>query len=333
MVRREQSGNPLEIEFSAEDLARTRFAVSPLWEVMASVRVLKGADPHGLHSRWTERVRPALEAAKLDLSPLFELIAVSGCGIPGFLVPPPKTPQPSLDVELATLRATTTAQLSRVTSKGALPRVAVLRADPERELARLAEVIAAYWEVALAPHWARIRALCEADIRDRAARFADGGARTLFSDLGPRAAWASGTLQLEHRYVSGPRHLAGRGLLLCPSAFVWPRAFVTLDDHEPQPTVRYPPRGVGTLWEPRPCRRTPALAAVLGRTRALLLAELAEPAFTTELARRTGLSPGGVSQHLTALRDAGFVSAHRSGRAVLYARTRVAEALVEGERS
>ncbi|MFG3256628.1 DUF5937 family protein [Streptomyces sp. NPDC048172] len=332
MVRREQSGEQLAIEFSAEDMARTRFAVSPLWEVVASVRVLKGADGQGLHRRWTERVRPALAAAKLDLAPLFDLIALPTRGIPGFLVPPPTTPQPSLDVELATLRGTTRAELRRTTTKAALPRVDELCADPDRGLGRLAEVIAAYWEVALAPHWARIRALCEADIRDRAARFADGGARSLFSDLGPRTAWDSGTLRLEHGCLSGLRHLADRGLLLCPSAFVWPRVFVTLDEHEPQPAVRYPPRGVGTLWEPRPCRRNRALAAVLGRTRALLLAELAAPASTTGLAHRTGLSPGGVSQHLTALRDAGLVSAHRTGRVVLYARTRVAEALVEGER-
>ncbi|GAA2102100.1 DUF5937 family protein [Streptomyces albiaxialis] len=322
----------MEIAFSAEDMARTRFAVSPLWEVVASVRVLKGADPGGLHRRWTERVRPALAAAKLDLAPLFDLIAVPTRGIPGFLVPPPTTPQPSLEVELTTLRATPEAELRRTTTKAALPRVEALCADPDRELGRLAEAVAAYWEVALAPHWARIRALCEGDILYRATRFADGGARRLFADLSPQTAWDSGTLRLEHRFLSGRRDLAGRGLLLCPSVFVWPRIFVTLEDHEPQPALRYPPRGVGTLWEPRPCRSTRVLAAVLGRTRALLLAELAEPASTTDLAHRMGLSPGAVSQHLTALRDAGLVSAHRTGRVVLYARTRVAEALVEGER-
>ena len=47
-----------------------------------------------------------------------------------------------------------------------------------------------------------------------------------------------------------------------------------------------------------------------------------------ELARRTGLSPAGVSQYLTALRDAGLVSAHRAGRSVLYARTSAAASLL-----
>jgi DNA-binding transcriptional ArsR family regulator len=36
----------------------------------------------------------------------------------------------------------------------------------------------------------------------------------------------------------------------------------------------------------------------------------------------------GVSRYLTALRDAGLVSAHRAGRSVLYARTSAAESLL-----
>ncbi|MFD3681676.1 hypothetical protein [Streptomyces sp. NPDC058613] len=35
-----------------------------------------------------------------------------------------------------------------------------------------------------------------------------------------------------------------------------------------------------------------------------------------------------MSQHLTALRDAGLVTARRAGRSVLYARTAVAESLL-----
>ncbi|TGA97317.1 ArsR family transcriptional regulator, partial [Streptomyces palmae] len=92
MHGRQAAGGTLEIAFSAEDMARTRFAISPLWEVVASLRVLKGADEQGLHRRWTERVRPLLDAAKLDLTPLSSLVTVPTMGIPGFLVPPPTTP-------------------------------------------------------------------------------------------------------------------------------------------------------------------------------------------------------------------------------------------------
>ncbi|MES4907882.1 MULTISPECIES: helix-turn-helix domain-containing protein [unclassified Streptomyces] len=326
---RQDASRTLEIEFSAEDVARTRFAVSPLWEVVASVRVLKGADEHGMHRRWTEQVRPRLAAAKLDLAPLSRLIAVPTAGIPAFLVPPPTTPQPSLEVELAALRSTPP-DLLVTTTPEARAAVAALREDPRRGLDRLVEVIAAYWEVALAPYWPRVLALFESDILHRARHFAEGGARRLFDDLDPQLTWDSGTLRMAHRCIRGVRRLDGRGLLLVPSAFVWPRIFSTLDGDDWQPNLRYAPRGIGTLWEQRPQPCSDALAGVLGRTRALLLAQLAAPASTTDLARRIGLSPGGVSQHLTALRAAGLVSAHRTGRVVLYARTSVGEALVGG---
>jgi DNA-binding transcriptional ArsR family regulator len=67
---------------------------------------------------------------------------------------------------------------------------------------------------------------------------------------------------------------------------------------------------------------------VLGRTRADLLDELDVPASTTDLARRLALTPGAVSRHLTAVRAAGLLGAHRVGRRVLYARTKVAETLL-----
>jgi hypothetical protein len=85
----------IEIELGLEDVARTRFAISPLWEVVASVRVLKGADEHGLHRTWVEQVRPRLAAADLDLSPLFDLVPVPTRSpwagrIPGFICPHPR---------------------------------------------------------------------------------------------------------------------------------------------------------------------------------------------------------------------------------------------------
>ncbi|MGI5270234.1 ArsR/SmtB family transcription factor [Nonomuraea sp. CA-218870] len=76
-----------------------------------------------------------------------------------------------------------------------------------------------------------------------------------------------------------------------------------------------------------------ALAAVLGRTRTRLLAELDQPASTKELAARLDLSEPGANQHLTALHRAGLASAHRTGRYVLYARTAVAETLLAGDAS
>ncbi|WP_460494936.1 helix-turn-helix domain-containing protein [Dactylosporangium cerinum] len=63
-----------------------------------------------------------------------------------------------------------------------------------------------------------------------------------------------------------------------------------------------------------------------------MLVELSAPASTTALAARTGLTAGGVSQHLAALRAAGLVTAHRDGRTVLNIRTDVADALLGAPR-
>lgn len=182
--------------------------------------------------------------------------------------------------------------------------------------------------LALAPYWARIRAVLDSDIFHRARTVAEHGAGHLFNDLHTSVSWDDNTLTLAHRKQNMPRHSGSTGLLLIPSAFTGPALRTRVRPPDP-PQLAYPARGIDTLWESRPATESCALAPVLGRSRTLLLTELDTPASTTELAHRTGLSPAGVSQYLTALRNAGLVSAHRAGRSVLYARTTAAEALLE----
>jgi DNA-binding transcriptional ArsR family regulator len=67
---------------------------------------------------------------------------------------------------------------------------------------------------------------------------------------------------------------------------------------------------------------------VLGRVRAGVLSALDRPRSTTDLARALGVTPGGVSQHLGALRAAGLVQGHRVGRVVLYLRSPAGDTLV-----
>lgn len=320
----------LELAFTAHDLTHIRFAFSPLWEVVASVRVLKTPSDNPLHLPWTTQVRERLDASGLDWGMLSALVPVPTRAIPGFVSPPPATPLPDLGLELNALRATPVERVRKILDLMPGPRPAALEPlydDPVRGLGRLSEIIDEYWELALAPYWPRILTVLEGDVLYRARRLAEGGTNQLFSDLGPQVKWDSETLYVVNQYFSRAVSLDGRGLLLVPSAFVWPRVFAKLDGPW-QPTLRYPPRGVATLWERHQTDVSEALAAVFGRSRTLLLTELHTPASTTDLARRTGLSAGGVSQHLTALRAAGLVSAHRTGRFVLYARTSVAEALL-----
>ncbi|PZF79807.1 ArsR/SmtB family transcription factor [Jiangella anatolica] len=299
----------LELTFTAQDLSLTRFAFSPLWEVVASIRVLREPGAHALHLPWVKATRSRLDG--FDLRPLTSLVPPAGRTLPGYLAPTPVTPTPELAEELELLRATDPA-----------------RVDGGRAaLDALVATVAGYWELALAPSWRRLRDLLEGDVLYRARRLAAGGAPALFADLDPAIAWSGDTLTVRHASLSETRRLRGRGLVLVPSAFLWPH--VASKTEEPwQPVLRYPARGIATLWERGRPAAPDALAGVVGRSRALLLAELDSPASTGELARRTGLTAGGVSQHLGALRAAGLVTSHRAGRVVLYARTALGDALL-----
>ena len=70
-----------------------------------------------------------------------------------------------------------------------------------------------------------------------------------------------------------------------------------------------------------------ALANLIGRPRATILQQLAVPATTGELAANIGVTPGAVSQHLSALLAARLVARERQGRSVIYLRTTLADAL------
>jgi len=68
--------------------------------------------------------------------------------------------------------------------------------------------------------------------------------------------------------------------------------------------------------------------ALLGRSRALLLDTLAQPASTSQLARAFGMATGAVGDHLAVLHRARLVERVRSGRSVLYRRSALGDALV-----
>ncbi|MFE9222741.1 DUF5937 family protein [Streptomyces lavendulae] len=325
------------LTFSAADLARTRFAVSPMWEVVTSFRLLKDPAGRSLHRRWAAQVRPRMRCAGLRGGWLDELIPARGY-LADFLNPTPQGPFPTLDAELAAIRASRPGQVRADVDDllrtrpggpgpGPSPRLRLLREEPEAALERVTAEIETYWELALAPYWARIRQLLEADVFHRARQVAEHGSAAVLNELHESVHWDEGTLHLLRCECGLTRERAGPGLLLVPTAFAWPRVLTRSVAPDP-PQLAYPARGVGTLWEPRAASSTDAVAGVLGRSRALLLAELDSPASTTQLARNCGLSAAGVSQHLTALRNAGLVTAHRTGRSVLYARTAIADALL-----
>jgi DNA-binding transcriptional ArsR family regulator len=321
----------IAFELGVEDLADTRFAASPLAETVFGLWTLSDPGRQPLHLPWLRSVRPRI--ASLDIPLLLSLVGESRA-LPDFLTPRPASFAPGIDEELATVRATDPQVVRRdliaTHRPGSLPEpLAAARGSADGPVAALrdeiCDLLASYWKAAVKPAWPQMRLVLEADMTYRAGRLATGGARRLFADLHPNLAWRDGTLYIDQMIGRHRVSASGRGLLLIPSVFAY-KPVPPLSPDEP-PWIAYPSRGVATLWAPAPEPDATALVSLLGATRARLLDMLGEPLPTIEMARRLGVTPSAVSQHLRVLHAAGLLTRVRHGRHVLYRRGRLANEL------
>jgi DNA-binding transcriptional ArsR family regulator len=313
-----------------DDLLAVRFACSPVWETQAAVRTFADARARAQHEPWHRLVRE--RALRLDLTPLLAVQPVRGY-VPDFLAPPPHTAWPRLRDQLAQIRATPPARVAHElercleTVEGEQNRrlLGSYLAEPTRARDLLASRLQAAWTELVAPFWIRVRALLDREIEQRSRTLARHGLRRMLQELHPRIRWTKRGLSCADR-TGRTVEIDERGLVLMPSVYLWPKVAAIVD--EPWlPTIAYPARGVGDLWR-TPTPPPAALARLLGRTRALVLASLDQPLSTTTLAALLELSPAGASRHLLALRDAGLVSTARHGHEVQYRKTRLGSALL-----
>lgn len=200
---------------------------------------------------------------------------------------------------------------------------------PDATIDDLDDLPRAYWDRVLAPHWDRIRTVLEGDVLYRAHQTANGGIRAVLSDLDDSVHYEDARLTIGKSW-SGSVELRGRPLLLVPSVFVWPTVAI-IDEGPWQPTLIYPARGSGLVWEPLD-PPPDALAALIGARRASVLALLETPCSTTDVARLLEVGPASVSQHLAVLHDAGLIERHRVGRIVLYRRSPAGNLLIGSHR-
>src|SRR5215208_278540 len=175
----------IELVFGHIDLARVRFAHSPIRELVASLLVLQDPRRQPMYGRWLSTVRPQLGGVRLEV-----LVALVPAGriLPTFLLPAPTGPRPTLADELAAVAATppavVRAELDLVGEGRPLP--APLRAvyeDPAAQLPLAVKELDRYWQVAVEPVWPRMRAVCTADVAHRMERFADGGLARVLASL------------------------------------------------------------------------------------------------------------------------------------------------------
>jgi DNA-binding transcriptional ArsR family regulator len=315
-----------------DDLLAVRFACSPIWETNAAVRTLADERSRAYHEPWHRVIRERV--ASLDLMPLLAVQPLRG-SVPDFLTPPPTTARPRLRDQLASVRATPPEQVARElercrsTVKDAERRRALdsMLADPAAARDLLASRIHDAWQLLVAPFWVRIRTLLDRDIEQRSRTLARHGFRRALEELDPRIRWTARGLSCSDR-SRRTVELDERGLVLMPSAYLWPYVAAVTD--EPWlPTIAYPARGIADLWR-APTAPPEAVAQLLGRTRALILAALDAPLSTTVLAALLELSPAGASRHLLALRNAGLATAERHSHEMRYTRTALGTAVLRG---
>ncbi|HEX7306844.1 ArsR/SmtB family transcription factor [Lentzea sp.] len=321
----------LRFTAGTDDLLASRFAIAPLLELDKLLRRLSGREGRPMPRDWSDRLRPAYRRlrAETDLDAVLALYPPHYGA--DFVAPPPHGLAQTVDDDLARVRGTPLSLARREIAECLRrrptddPRVLSVLRD-RNVVARIADVLEIAWRELLADDWPRLRAICERDVVHRAGLLSREGWAAAIAGLDPRTRWHDGAIEIQLRYGSGTVDLEGAGLLLIPSVFVWPHVSAYTEQPWPKALV-YPARGISALWEPSTPADPGAVGDLIGRSRALLLAALDEPASTTQLARTLGMAPGAVGDHLTVLRRAGLLGRARSGRSVLYHRTPLGDAL------
>lgn len=322
----------IQLRLSADDLGRLRFAYSPLAEVAESLYCLSSGLVSTPLRGWLDASRERLAA--LDLTLLYAVVPPHAT-MASFLFTGARDPGTSIERQLEQLTRTPPesfrADIEEVWWGQPLPGVLEdLLHGGDGGTARLAEALSAYWDVAVAPHWSRMRAVLDDDVAYRATRLTGGGIEALLADLHPQLSLHGHALRIDKPRHTTDADLTGAGLILVPSVFAWPNIVVETGMHG-APSLTYGARGVGTLWETdvrEASDEEEALGALLGRSRAAVLTAVGLPRSTTELAAELAQSPPAVSGHLSVLRRCGLVTSWRSGRRVLYQRTPLATSIL-----
>lgn len=273
----------LTIRFTSDDIARTRLATAPdpVWELVLAFHLLRPQRGDLLFSSWRRDARAAMQRAGL-----------SRIG------------------HLLSLRAGR--WVASTPNAGCLP-------DFLASGGAAAGVREAH-ELLVGPHLRSIHLAIHRDRNRRLAALAEGGVEGLFESLEPLASWSQGEIRIPQRRDQ-ELSLGGRGLLLLPAYFCVGRPLAHF--HPELPTVLVYPIQRDPDSLPAGHTRVPEpLAALIGLNRAAVLHEIAAQEQTTsELSRRVGISAGSVSEHATALRDAGLITSRRDRNRMLHRAT------------
>ncbi len=310
---------------TADVLAGSRFAVSPLAETVCALIALRGPGAQPWERAWRAEHAAAF-ARRVDQDPFAHVLVHQVLGrawVPDLIAAPPTSPEPGVDDELARVRATprdvALADLAVPLAGRPLP-PALLVPDPA---GAVADLLAWVWETTVAPDWRRRRVL-HADVLHRSTSLAQHGWAAALGDLSPQVRWL-GDGQLRINTSQRPaRDLSGAELVLVPAGTT--RSWVCWDLPARYAIVQ---PASGQLLDPG-ASAPASLRRLIGASRADLLGRSGHPMTTTQLVAVTGLALGTVGHHLRTLHESGLVHRRRAGAGVLYYRSELGAQLVAG---
>ncbi|MFJ3791276.1 winged helix-turn-helix domain-containing protein [Kitasatospora sp. NPDC090091] len=327
----------LRVHFTADDLCSVTLIsrLPQLGEAVLSVQALRRNDQRLRFDAWRRSLRGNLPA---QVGPLLDLVPAHGW-IPDFLTSTRDngSVRDVLEAVRAVPRRQLTADLNRLASAHALPGWVRGLADGDRDaMNALTRALAAYHDLAIAPHVRRMQSAVDVDLDRRVTTLRRHGVGALLSGLHPALRWQPPVLTVPSPF-SQDVHLAGRGMTVAPVVFGGPLPRLLLGDRDDRPVLIYPLAFdaaanplVGHASDARRQRAAKALGTVLGATRsAVLHAVAAAPGLSTsELARRVCVSTASASEHATSLREAGLIASCRERNRVLHYPTAAAAVLL-----
>ncbi len=319
------------VEMTPETINKLRFGYSPLIELAVSYLSLKVND----YPQWTAAALPNMPDFPLDYMDSVILSAPSFY-LANFLTPTPDGPVRDIESEFARIRDLP-AEVIRadiqfaIDLDGMTPIREHFMTYPHEAMVCLIEEARLYWERVLAPHWPRILSILENDVLHHGRMQALNGSLAMLPKLSTQLSIQPSGMELMlntkcdswgRRFKPGDTEVR-----LVPIVLLRDRVMQQFVPHW-GPMIVYSARGAG-LWRspemPEPERE---LVTLLGEGRARVLMAVTNPATTTDLAHRLGVTAGAVSQHLSKLSQAGLVEQHRVGHRVFYRLSMRGEAML-----
>ncbi|MFC0622928.1 winged helix-turn-helix domain-containing protein [Kribbella deserti] len=302
-----------------DDLATTRFAISPLWETVTSRWILQDPAGHAVHLPWVRTARQIDRAE--DFEPyrqMLDALIRIGTWIPDFLTPAPPDGPVEFHGELTAL-AETPAEVLRADLEQTHVRTPLtglgkrIYDDPERYLPEFVEALNAWWHLAIEPAWPQLRALLEADIAERVRTLAEYGPAQMFAEIHPKLRWNDGELEMDNR-CDVDFSIAAAGLSMAPSVFLAGSPAFLVRPGMPL-FMWYQTKVPVGFWRAGP---SPQLVQLMGEARARVLAVLDTPLTAGEVADRLGLSLTEVTTDLQVLQEAGLAVSRPEDQLTVY---------------